>query len=86
MMHRFTVDDLREIMRRCAGTSEGVDLEGDILDIDYDDLGYDSLALLEIQSQIGLQFGASLGDDALAELRTPRRTVDAVNQLLGSGV
>jgi act minimal PKS acyl carrier protein len=76
---RFTVDDLRRILRERAGVHEGVDLDGQILDLGFEDLGYESLALLEAGGLIEREFGVVLGDEALAEATTPRELIELVN-------
>jgi minimal PKS acyl carrier protein len=88
---QFTLDDLRRILRECAGADENVDLDGDILDVDFDDLGYESLALLETGSRIERDYGIRLDESALTEAGTPRALVDLVNEhlttdLAGAGV
>ncbi len=70
--------DLRRILRDVAGTEQGVDLDGDILDTPFEDLGYDSLALLETAARILHEYGVRLDDDALAEATTPRVLLDLV--------
>jgi act minimal PKS acyl carrier protein len=82
----FTLDDLKRILREGAGADESVDLDGDILDTGFEDLGYESLALLETGGRIEREFGITLDDDALFEARTPRALIAAVNALLGAGV
>ncbi|MFD9322366.1 acyl carrier protein [Streptomyces sp. NPDC060053] len=82
----FTLDDLKRVLRESAGADEGVDFDGDILDSDFEDLGYESLALLETGSRIEREYGISLDDSALTDSRTPRALIDAVNQhLTGAG-
>jgi acyl carrier protein len=81
-MRDFTLDDLRTMMRACAGIDEQVDLDSDIADVAFDDLGYDSLALLEIQSRIQQQCGVPVPDDALEYMKTPGGTVTWVNSLI----
>ncbi|HEV2636020.1 MAG TPA: acyl carrier protein [Actinocrinis sp.] len=80
--HQFTIDDLRRILREAAGVDEGVDLDGDILDLEFTSLGYDSVAVLESGSRIEREFGVSLDDDLLNESRTPRILIEVVNDLL----
>jgi act minimal PKS acyl carrier protein len=75
----LTIDDLRRLLRECAGAAEGVDLDGDILDTDFADLGYDSLALLETGSRIEREWLVRLGDDAVMSTRTPRALLAVVN-------
>ncbi|MFI6037293.1 acyl carrier protein [Streptomyces sp. NPDC051315] len=78
----FTVDDLKRILREGAGADEGVDLDGEILDTDFESLGYESLAMLETGSRIEREFGVMLDDDTLTDARTPRALIDAVNGVL----
>lgn len=75
----MTYDDLMRIMRQCAGADESVVITADAIDTAFDDLGYDSLALLETAGRIEQDFGVALADDLVAELTTPRRFLDAVN-------
>ncbi|MCX3062144.1 acyl carrier protein [Streptomyces beihaiensis] len=75
----FTIDDLRRILREGAGTEEGVDLDADILDVAFEELGYESLALLETCGRIEREYGIALDDDALAEAQTPRALLKLVH-------
>ena len=83
----FELQDLRRILRDGAGADEDVDLDGEILDTAFDDLGYDSLALLELISQIRRQYGVDIPDDAPTDLMpTPDAAVSYVNRALGTMV
>lgn len=81
----FTLDDLKRILLEGAGADEGVDLDGDILDTGFEELGYESLALLETGGRIEREFGITLDDDVLTDAQTPRALIAAVNTLLGVG-
>ncbi|MFC3979715.1 acyl carrier protein [Streptosporangium jomthongense] len=81
----FGVDDLRRILREGAGADEAVDLDNDILDRRFDELGYESIALLETGSRIEREYGIRLDDEALGEVRTPRALIDLVNEQLPTG-
>jgi minimal PKS acyl carrier protein len=76
-MSEFTLDDLVRILRSAAGDAGSLD--GDILDTAFDDLGYDSLALLETVSRIERETGASIPDEAVQKMPTPRAALDYVN-------
>ncbi|MFF4830204.1 acyl carrier protein [Streptomyces sp. NPDC001315] len=76
----FTLDDLRRILREGAG--EDVDLDGSILDTPFEDLGYESLALLETGVRIGREYGIELDDATLTDIETPRQFIEAVNEQL----
>ena len=78
-IREITVEDLKRILRESAGVDEYVDLEGEILDTDFDALGYDSLALLETAARISREYGVTLDDEAVTSARTPRRFLKFVN-------
>ncbi|MEU7721803.1 acyl carrier protein [Streptomyces tibetensis] len=78
-MTELTLDDLKRVMRECAGEDESVDLDGDILDSPFEDLGYDSLALLETATRIERERGVSVPEEVLSGAKTPRLLLDAVN-------
>lgn len=82
-MEAFTLAELVARLRKYAGQEESVDLDGDIADAAFDDLGYDSLALLNTIGSIEREYGVGLDDDTAAKARTPRQLVDMVNSRLG---
>jgi act minimal PKS acyl carrier protein len=65
--------ELRRILRESAGVESGVDLEGEILDITFEDLGYDSIAVLETVAKITQEYGVPIDDDGLTVEATPRQ-------------
>jgi acyl carrier protein len=71
--------ELRRMLAESAGVSQGVDIDGDILDTEFQDLGYDSIAIMEIASRITSQYGIRIDDEVLAGAATPRRLLDLVN-------
>ncbi|WP_432247447.1 acyl carrier protein [Streptomyces sanyensis] len=79
----FTLADLKRILREGAGADESVDFDGDILDTEFEDLGYESLALLETCGRIEREYAITLDDSVVGEVRTPRRMVEVVNEHLG---
>jgi len=81
-MSRFTVDDLREILRSSVGDTDLADLNGDINGVQFDDLGYDSLALLELCRQVETRYGVRMSDDAITEMTTPAAAVTYINDVL----
>lgn len=83
-MTQFTLDDLKRIMRTSVGVDESVDLEGAITQVPFNDLGYDSLAVLEIAGTIQKELSLSLPDEAVAELKTPGEFVGYVNERLSA--
>jgi act minimal PKS acyl carrier protein len=82
MLEEFTVADLRRILCAGAGTGEEIGSDADILDVPFEDLGLDSLALLETGARIQREFGVTLADSALVEAATPRSLTETVNAQL----
>jgi acyl carrier protein len=78
----FTLAELTEILRASVGVPEGVDLNGDIVDVEFAELGYDSLAVLEMASQVERRYGIPIPDEAVSEMPTPGRAVEFVNARL----
>ncbi|MGY6026915.1 acyl carrier protein [Streptomyces spinosirectus] len=78
--HELTLTDLTRILRESAGEDESVNLDGDILDTPFAELGYDSLALLEAASRVEREVGTKLSEDALVEAETPRLFLNLVNE------
>lgn len=72
------LDDLIAILRRCAGVDERVVLDDTIIDTEFDALGYDSVALLEVTSEIERTLGIQLGDEAIGVTTTPRQVLTLV--------
>ncbi|WP_329580332.1 phosphopantetheine-binding protein [Kitasatospora sp. NBC_01250] len=81
-MKEFTLEDVRRIMRSCAGEDDTLNLAGDILDVRFTELGYDSLALLEAAAVIERECGVELPDEGLHELDTPGKLIDFVGESL----
>ncbi|WP_242911379.1 acyl carrier protein [Actinomadura terrae] len=73
----FTLPDLRRVLAEVAGEVPGLD--GDILDAGFEELGYDSLALLETAGRIEREHGVRLDEAAVADARTPRALIGVVN-------
>lgn len=80
-MAQFTLDDLKQALRAAAGEDESVDLDGDILDLEFGELGYDSLAILETVSHIERSFHVQLPEDEVGKMQTSREFIDFVNSI-----
>jgi act minimal PKS acyl carrier protein len=84
-MPTFTLDDLRAIMRRAAGAEDASRLDDDSADTPFADLGYDSLAVLDVAARIQEDFRVRLSDDIVDRFVTPGDAVKVVNELLAGG-
>lgn len=78
-MARMTLPDLRRVLVENAGEIDGVQFDESLLDIDFDEIGYDSLALMESAAAITDMYGIQVPDEVLTELRTPRQLLEFVN-------
>lgn len=81
-MTQFTLDELTRLLRAAGGVEEGVDLDESILDQPFTDLGYDSLAILEMSTKIQQEYGVAIPDADVESLTTPRMTIDYLNNRL----
>jgi acyl carrier protein len=76
---QLTLDQLKQIMLRCSGVDDGVDLDGDIADQQFRDIGYDSLAVLEMASQLQREYKLDIPDEAIEGLKSPGDVLRYVN-------
>lgn len=74
-----TLADLTRMLRESAGEEEGVDLDGDVIDTPFMELGYDSLALLQVIGEIQREYGINIPDDAVVDAETPRALLALIN-------
>ena len=81
---QFTDADLKRILIESAGADDETDLDGDILDVTFDDLGYESLALLETSGRIEREYGITLDDTTVTDATTPRALIEVVNAHLAT--
>jgi len=84
-MARITLDDLTKMLTKAGG--EGTDvprLEGDAVDTAFGELGFDSLALLEVVGQLELTYDITLEEEATQTGGTPRELLDLVNGMLNA--
>jgi len=79
MSSTFTSDDLARILREGAGMDQGVELADDVT---FEQIGCDSIALLETCGRIEREYGVRFEDDDIADLDTPRLLVDHVQSQL----
>jgi len=81
-MTEFTLKDLVGVLVESAGTDEAVDLGGDIADVAFEDLGYDSLALFNTVGRIEQRIGRALPDDVVVEATTPGALLQVIDETL----
>ena len=83
-MRAMTFDDLRRILADCAGGTDLFEQDGPEgaapLDEPFEELGYDSLALIESAAFIEREFGVGVPDEVITEVRTPRALLALVNR------
>jgi act minimal PKS acyl carrier protein len=81
-LRQITLAELQDIMRECAGEDEFAQPLEQAADRSFDELGYDSLALMEAQSRIKRDYGVVLSEDEFAGIKTPRELIGFVNTRL----
>jgi act minimal PKS acyl carrier protein len=78
----FTVAELRRILLEGAGDDGGITEES--LDVPFEEIGFESLQLLEATVLIQASCGVDLDDSVLTTVYTPRELIDTVNSRLVS--
>ncbi|CAL9377481.1 acyl carrier protein [Streptomyces sp. NPDC029526] len=79
----ITLQAVVRALRTAAGAGDGVDLDGDIADVTFSELGYDSIAVLETVGALEREYGFSLGDEAVHEAQTPGQLLRLVAEAAG---
>lgn len=74
----MTDEQMKTLLRDCAGEDEDVNLDGDIRGRSFGELGYDSLARLEVAARLKRDYGLDLIDEITAEV-TPVDVVALIN-------
>lgn len=81
-----TIHDLVRILQEGGERDEqantNLDADSDIADMEFDDLGFDSLAVLNAVDRIMQEYGVAPRYDDVAEARTPTKLVALVNEAL----
>ncbi|GAA2231804.1 acyl carrier protein [Streptomyces sp. NPDC047880] len=83
MTDRITVEELAELMKKCAGatvTPEELRRDGAV----FEPMGVDSLGLLGIVGELENRYGTPMPPDA-ERSKTPRQFLDLVNSALMAG-
>jgi acyl carrier protein len=75
----ISLENVWRLLRESAGVDESVNLDDDIDHKEFGELGYDSLAVLDIVTRIERQYGIKISGDDMEDLTTPARLVDYVN-------
>lgn len=76
----MSIEALSDIMVTCAGGDLGAN--ADISSTSFEDLGYDSLVLIETAAVLKRDYHIQIPDNELTELKTPKELLDKVNDLI----
>ncbi|MEU5314930.1 acyl carrier protein [Streptomyces sp. NPDC021562] len=82
-MSPFSRSDLTRLLRESAGEEQPGLLDGDVLDVAFSDLGYDSVAVLQLIGLIERERDIQLADETVSEAQTPRALLELVNSMAG---
>ncbi|QEU89963.1 acyl carrier protein [Streptomyces kanamyceticus] len=78
-MTGITAQDMVRLLTESAGDLDFSGPPEDVLDLTFEELGCDSLALLETAARIQQDYGVELPDDLATGLATPRSLMEAIN-------
>ncbi|RAS67442.1 act minimal PKS acyl carrier protein [Lentzea atacamensis] len=78
---KINLTDLEGFLNASTGL-DPITLDESMMDTDFDDLGVDSLALVELVDRMQEAYHLSIDDDTAQDLRTPRMMLDYVNARL----
>ncbi|WP_298181177.1 acyl carrier protein [Saccharomonospora sp.] len=81
-MSKFSIEDLNRLLASGATAGGDSEITDSSLAEEFTELGYDSLALLELVSKVEREYGLKLPEDALENMLTPRSTVDYISARL----
>ncbi|MBE8516235.1 acyl carrier protein [Amycolatopsis sp. H6(2020)] len=70
-MPELTIGDLCRVLVESAGETEGLAVGDSAHEQTFEELGYDSLALLETAARLKQEYGIDLSDDAVLDAKTP---------------
>lgn len=83
-MTAFGLQELTELMQENGDRGpSATPLDGDIADVPFEELGFDSLALFNTCIQIENVYPVKLSLDEVLAAETPAGLVDLVNQQIG---
>lgn len=75
----MTPDELITIIRASAGDPDSGRLDYADMDLGFDELGYDSIQLLEVAAHIKRELDIPMSDTSLAETRTMRELLGLID-------
>lgn len=81
-MEELTLDEFIGLVETHAGEPDEGNLDDSVIDVLFEQLGYDSVRLLEVLSQIKNRYGLDLSEEILSETKTLRQTLDKINELI----
>ncbi|MEV6823628.1 acyl carrier protein [Amycolatopsis sp. NPDC051102] len=77
----MSIEDLRDVIIKCAGGDADA-LPVDRMSVSFEELGYDSLVLIETSATLKREYGVVIPDEQLTELRTPAELLLLINDQL----
>ncbi|WP_078287964.1 acyl carrier protein [Mycobacterium sp. D16R24] len=81
-MAEVTLAQLHKILVACAGGDDDTEISPESATIEFEELGYDSLALMETAARLQREYGVHIAEEDLADLTTPQQMLDVINSQL----
>lgn len=82
-MAEVSVESVAAVLREAAGDDDDVQLDEASFQEPLTDLGFDSLAILEVTALVKREFGVAISDDEMETVRTP---ADLLARIRAAGV
>ncbi|MBF6328254.1 acyl carrier protein [Nocardia transvalensis] len=77
-MTKITMADIERILVACAGSEEDIDTSVGFAERSFEEMGYDSLALMESAAVIKQEYGITIPDEDLVDVETPKALLELV--------
>jgi act minimal PKS acyl carrier protein len=81
-MEKLTLEVLIDLLNECNDFEDPVEPTPDVLDAAFDELGYDSLTLLNALTQLEGRYGVELPGTVTSDAKTPRQLLTIVGERL----
>jgi act minimal PKS acyl carrier protein len=81
MSEAFTLETLGSVLRESAGEEEGFSLTASNEHVAFEELGYDSLALLQVTGRLQREYGLVASEQEMMDADTPAKLVQLVRHV-----
>ncbi|MGP4114339.1 acyl carrier protein [Streptomyces sp. 4N509B] len=83
-MADFTLTEFKSIVDACYEGAESENVQESTVDTEFSELGFDSLVVYEIVTRIQDDYGVTVPDERLDDLKTPAALIGYVREQLSA--